>query len=316
VQLFKRLVSWSDAVAENFAPRALRGLGLNYEELAREKPDLVMVSSCIMGQTGPHRDYPGFGGQGSALAGYNFLTGWPDREPVGPYGTITDSLSPRFTATALAAGLLYRWRTGKGVHLDLSQVECAIYTLAPWVLDYDVNGHSGLRMGNRSDRYVPHGVFPSLGEDRWIAIACTDDHMWSRLAEALGIATAQWNGLDGRLRDVEEIEERIGAYTRQRSSEDVAGTLQDLGVEAVPVADLLDATKDLSLLHRGHFVDLEHPCMGPSTYERNGFRMADSPSGYDRPSPLLGQHTKDVLLEVLGLNEAAFGRLCDDGALD
>ena len=76
------------------------------------KPDLVMVSACLNGQTGPHHDYPGFGGQGSALAGYNSLTGWPDREPVGPDGTITDSLAPRFVATALAAALLYRRRTG------------------------------------------------------------------------------------------------------------------------------------------------------------------------------------------------------------
>ena len=95
-----------------------------------------MVSACLNGQTGPHRDYPGFGGQGSALAGYNFLTGWPDREPVGPHGTITDSLAPRFVATALAAGLLYRRRTGRGVHLDVSQVEAAIYSLSPWLLEY------------------------------------------------------------------------------------------------------------------------------------------------------------------------------------
>ena len=221
VRLFKRLVSWADAVAENFAPTALRRLGLSYDELAVEKPDLVMVSSCIMGQTGPHRNYPGFGGQGSALAGYNFLTGWPDREPVGPFGTITDSLSPRFTATALAAGLLYRWRTGNGVHLDLSQVECAIYTLAPWVLDYDVNGRTTQRMGNRSERYAPHGVFPTLGEDRWVAIACTDDDMWSRLADALGIGAEGWDHVEGRLADVEEIEECLAAYTRGLTADEV-----------------------------------------------------------------------------------------------
>lgn len=316
VRLFKRLVSWSDAVAENFAPRALRSLGLSYDDLVAEKPDLVMVSSCIMGQTGPHRDYPGFGGQGSALAGYNFLTGWPDREPVGPYGTITDSLSPRFAATALAAGLLYRWRTGKGVHLDLSQVECATYTLAPWLLDYDVNGHTGQRMGNRSERFVPHGVFPTLGEDRWIAIVCTDDEMWRRFADVLGIAAEKWNGVDGRRKDVEEIEECVASYTREWTAEEVAMRLQARGVEAVPVADLMDARTDASLLHRGHFVDLEHPCMGRSTYERNGIRLGDAPSGYDSPSPLLGQHTRDVLSGVLGLTEARIDQLSSEGALD
>ncbi len=114
VALAKRLVHWADAVAENFAPRAMRSFGLDYAAMSVEKPDLVMVSSCLQGQTGPHKDYPGFGGQGSALGGYNLLTGWPDREPVGPYGTITDSLAPRFVASALTAGLLYRRRTGQG----------------------------------------------------------------------------------------------------------------------------------------------------------------------------------------------------------
>src|SRR5256885_4669383 len=123
VALARRLVAWSDAVAENFAPKAMRGFGLDYDSLVTDKPDLVMVSACLNGQTGPHRDYPGFGGQGAALSGYNALTGWPDREPVGPFGTITDSLSPRFVATALAAGLLYRRRTGRGIYLDVSQVE-------------------------------------------------------------------------------------------------------------------------------------------------------------------------------------------------
>jgi crotonobetainyl-CoA:carnitine CoA-transferase CaiB-like acyl-CoA transferase len=126
VDLVRRLVGWADGVAENFAPRAMRGFGLDYDRLTQDKPDLVMISACLNGQTGPHKDYPGFGGQGSALSGFNALTGWPDREPVGPHGTITDSLAPRFVAAALAAGLLYRRRTGRGVYLDLSQVEAAI----------------------------------------------------------------------------------------------------------------------------------------------------------------------------------------------
>src|SRR5579863_2657285 len=187
VGLAKRLVQWTDAVAENYAPRAMRSFGLDYASIVVEKPDLVMVSSCLQGQTGPHKDYPGFGGQGSALGGYNLLTGWPDREPVGPYGTITDSLAPRFVASALAAGLLYRRRTGKGVHLDVSQVEAAVYSLTPWVLDFDVNGHVGSRQGNRSERAVPHGAFPCAGEDRWVAVAAWDDGDWARLARAIGL---------------------------------------------------------------------------------------------------------------------------------
>jgi benzylsuccinate CoA-transferase BbsF subunit len=155
-----------------------------------------------------------------------------------------------------------------------------------------------------------------LGEERWIAIACTDDEMWKRLADALGIAIRKWDHLDGRLRDVDEIEECVAMHTRERTAEAVAQTLQGRGVEAVPVADLVDARTDASLVRRGHFVELEHPCMGPSTYERNGFRMTDAASGYNSPSPLLGEDTNAVLSGVLGLAEAEIERLRRDGALD
>src|SRR5436190_7107183 len=167
VDIAKRIVGdWAAAVVENFAPRAMRGFGLDYETLAAIKPDLVMMSSCLQGQTGPHRHYPGFGGQGAALSGFNWLTGWPDREPLGPYGTITDSLAPRFVASALAAGLLYRRRTGRGVYLDIAQVEAGSYSLGPWLLDYEHDGTIGSRTGNRSPRAVPHRAVPVPGHDR------------------------------------------------------------------------------------------------------------------------------------------------------
>jgi crotonobetainyl-CoA:carnitine CoA-transferase CaiB-like acyl-CoA transferase len=319
VALAKRLVQWADAVAENFAPRAMRSFGLDYASMVTEKPDLVMVSSCLQGQTGPHKDYPGFGGQGSALGGYNLLTGWPDREPVGPYGTITDSLAPRFVASALSAGLLYRRRTGRGVHLDVAQVEAAVYSLSPWVLDYDVNGHVGSRQGNRSDRAVPHGAFACAGEDRWVAVAVWDDAQWVRLAQAIGVddATARRLGsFEDRRHSIDEVEGLVTAWTRTRSPEDVATTLQGVGIEAVPVADLGDASADPQLHHRHHFVTLEHPCMGECGYEHNGFRLSDAPAGFTRSSPTLGEHNEYVLGEVLGLSAAEQARLLDDGVLE
>jgi len=319
VALAKRLVHWADAVAENFAPRAMRGFGLNYEAMAVEKPDLVMVSSCLQGQTGPHKDYPGFGGQGSALGGYNLLTGWPDREPVGPYGTITDSLAPRFSACALAAGLLYRRRTGRGVHLDVSQVEAAVYSLTPWILDYDVNGRTGARQGNRSERAVPHGAFACRGDDRWVAIAAWDDGQWARLARAMGLddaTTARFATFEARRAAVDDVEGAVSAWTAGRDAGEVAEQLQALGIEAVPVADLGDASADPQLHHRGHFVTLEHPCMGTCGYERNGFRLSDAPAGYSHSSPTLGEHNDVVLGEILGLDAAERRRLADEGVLE
>lgn len=297
VELARRLVvEWADAVCENFAPRAMRGFGLDYESLVTDQPDLVMLSACLNGQTGPHRNYPGFGSQGSALAGFTFLTGWPDREPVGPHGTITDSLAPRFAATALAAALLYRRRTGRGVHLDVSQVEAAIFSLSPWLLEYQATGVIRSRDGNASDRAVRHEVLACAPEgdidDRWVAVAAWTDEEAARAAEILG------------------------DDTEDRSALEVAETLQAAGIEGVPVQDFGDLHDDPQLAHRGHFVRLTHPFMGDGCYERNGFRLSDAAAGYDRAGPTLGQDQSWVLGELLGLDPEEQAALAADGAFD
>jgi benzylsuccinate CoA-transferase BbsF subunit len=301
VALVKRLVAeWADAVAENFAPRAMRGFGLDYDTLARDTPDLVMVSACLNGQTGPHKDYPGFGGQGAALSGYNALTGWPDREPVGPFGTITDSLAPRFVATALAAGLHYRRRTGRGVYLDVSQVETAIWSLAPWLLDYELDGVIRLRDGNNNPDARLHGVFPCAAEgdigDRWIAIACWNDEALASLHAVAG--------------------PDIATFTSTRTRADLAAQLQALGIEAVPVYDFGDLHDDAQLAARGHFEPHTHPFLGDSLYERNGFRLEQCPSGYESAGPTMGQDNDWVLSEVLGLGETEIRTLHDVGAVE
>jgi crotonobetainyl-CoA:carnitine CoA-transferase CaiB-like acyl-CoA transferase len=317
VEIARRVIGeWADAVVENFAPRAMRGFGLDYDTLAAIKPDLVMMSSCLQGQTGPHRDYPGFGGQGSALSGFNWLTGWPDREPVGPYATITDSLAPRFVASALAAGLLYRRRTGRGVYLDLAQVEAGSYSLSPWLLAYEVDGVVGARMGNRSPRAVPHGAFACRGDDRWVAIACWTDGEWARLSGIIGLDDPSLGTLAARLERVDDVEAAVEAWTTTRTRDEVAHLLQAAGIEAVPVQDFGDIHEDPQVARREHFVSLTHPYMGDGLYEHNGFRLSDAPGGYDRSGPTLGQDNDWVLGEVLGLSTDEQEKLRADGALD
>lgn len=316
-QVAVRLMHWADAVLENFAPRAMKSYGLDYPSVAAEKPDLVMLSTCLNGQTGPHRDYPGFGGQGAALSGFNFLTGLPDREPIGPFGTITDSLAPRFGASALAAALLYRRRTGRGLHIDLSQVETGVYSLSPWLLEYSVTGHCRTRAGNRHDRAAPHGVFPCDGDDRWIAIACWSDHDWLHLATILGLDATRFPDMDCRLGAQDELENAIAEITRSRRAEELAKQLQYAGVEAVPVADFADLLeRDPQLAHRQHFIRLQRKVTGESIYERNGFRLSAAESGFTRASPLLGEHTDDILTGILGYDEAGVNHLRKNGAID
>lgn len=302
-ELAAQLALCADVVTENFAPRTMPKLGLDYASLVESRRDLIMVSSCLSGQTGPHKDFPGFGGQGSALSGYTYLTGWPDRVPLGPAQAITDSISPRFVAVLIAAMVDRRERTGLGGYADLSQVETAAWTLSPWLAADRLLGTDLTRWGNRdsTQKAVPHGVFPCLGHDRWIAVAVRDDAQWERLAEILGDSPQTWATLEGRLKDIDAVEAAVATWTSSRDPVQIAGILQSRGVEAVPVADGVDSIADPQLHARGHYQVENHSNLGERFYERTGFRVEGVVDGYVRPSPRLGEHTSEVLGEYLGL---------------
>jgi benzylsuccinate CoA-transferase BbsF subunit len=309
VALVKRLALWADVVAENFSPGVVAKWGLDYESLRVEKPDLIMLSGCLFGQTGPQRKYPGFGGQGSAISGFNHLTGWPDREAHGPHATITDSLSPRYVAAALAAALLQRKRTGRGQYIDVSQIETAVYSLSELVVRYSANGEGDERRGNRDEWVAPHGVYPCRPDadgERWIAIACHTDDDWQRLVAVLG--SPAWATRDeletaeGRLRHQDGIDREIASWTAEREAYVQMQELQGAGVEAGVVQSFADLARDPQLAARDHFVPLGHEYLDELAFERSAIRLAEHPGALRRPGPKLGEHNDEVLGEILGLS--------------
>ena len=320
VDLARRLiVEWADVLAENYAPKAMKKWGLDYESLVKLKPDLIMVSTCLMGQTGPNKDYPGFGGQGSAISGFNFLTGWPDREATGQHGTITDSLAPRFVAAAVLAALLRKQKTGEGTYIDVAQVETAAYSLSGWMLEYFANGEVVQRDGNRSRVAAPHGAFPCRGEDRWCTIACHDDEDWQRLTRAMGSPAwaldPRFATLDDRKACEDELESLISSWTRERTAEEIMSAVQSAGVEAGVVETSRDLNADPQLAERGHFVPVQHEVLGPHTCERLGYALSVTPGTIERQGPLLGEDSEHVYRDILGLSEDVLTTLRGDGVL-
>lgn len=325
IALVRRLIEeWADVVAENFAPGVMERWGLDYERLREARPDLVMVSGCLFGQTGPQRDYPGFGGQGAAIAGFNHMTGWPDAEALGPYGTITDSLSPRFVATALMAALLHLRRTGEGQYLDVSQIETGVYSLAEMVVRYSAAGESMSRAGNRSAHAAPHGIYPCRdregaegGREAWIAIAARDETEWERLVACMGspawAGEARFQGLERRVENADELDAQMAAWTAQRDAEALMGELQAAGVEAGVVRDFAGLQDDPQLRSRGHFVALDHGTLGPLAFERSGARLSATPGRISRPGPHLGEHSQAILSGILGLSDAEIQTLVEAG---
>jgi benzylsuccinate CoA-transferase BbsF subunit len=319
VELVLRLVDWADVVSENFSPRAMAKWGLDYETLRRRKPELVMVSSCLFGQTGPQRMYPGFGGQGSALAGFNHMTGFPDREAVGPYGTITDSLSPRYVALLIAAALRHRRRTGQGQYIDVSQIETGVYSLSEMMVRFSARGEVMDRAGNQDERAAPHGVYPCRGEDRWIAIAVFSDPEWRLLRRQIGnppfSQDPRFEALAGRLEHRAELDEYLARATRDHDAFELAERLQKAGLGAGPVQGVPDLLADPQLAHRGHFRTLRHQPLGELAFETSGFRLSDSPPVLATPGPNLGEHNDEVLRDFLGLSEDEVKRLAERGVL-
>ncbi len=320
-QIARRLVAWADVVAENFAPRAMAKWGLDYASLAPSRPHLIMISTCLNGQTGPDRNYPGFGGQGSALAGFNPLTGWPDREPLGPYGTITDSLSPRFVALLVASALLRRRRTGLGQYIDLSQVEAGVVCLTENILTYAATGEVLGRMGNRSRYAVPHGAFRCAAQDgdddRWVVIAVHDDEDWRRFRRAIGdppwAADTRFDTAAGRQAAVDALEEHLSSWTRARRAEEVMALLQAAGVEAGVAENFEDLGRDPQLAHRRHFREVVHPVIGKHLCETNGIRFSAAREEIRIPAPCLGQHNDFVYRELLGMSAEEYAELQEEG---
>jgi crotonobetainyl-CoA:carnitine CoA-transferase CaiB-like acyl-CoA transferase len=317
--LARRLVAWADVVVENFAPGVMAKFGLDAASVRAERPELVVVSSCLFGQTGPQKGYPGFGGQGAAIAGFNHLTGWPDREAIGPYGTITDTLSPRYVALLVVAALLERGRSGRGQSLDVSQIETGVYSLSESIARASATGEVAGRLGNHDEEAAPHAIYPCRGEDRWIAIAVLDDREWGALVSAMGApdwaSDARYDVADGRLRHQHDLDRRLGEWTSGRDAFELMEELQSAGVRAGVVQTLGDLLSDPQLAHRGHFRRLVHPVLGELAYEHSGFRLSSSPPHLERPGPLLGEHNEAVLQGVLGLDDEELRRLVASGAV-
>ncbi|HEV2170177.1 MAG TPA: CoA transferase [Candidatus Binatus sp.] len=313
------LVRWADVVTDSFSPKAMRAWGFDYESLRKVNPGLIMLSSCLMGQTGPLAKIAGFGNMAAAIVGFHNLTGWPDRPPAGVYGAYTDYVSPRFSAMAILAALDHRRRTGQGQYIDQSQAECSIHFLGPAILDYTVNGRIDGRVGNTDPMLAPHGVYPAAGDDNWVAIACRNDDDWQNLSAAIEnealARDSRYASAAGRREHSEAIDLAVAEWTRSFERTSIESRLQSRGVPAHSVQNSSDAYLDRQLAHRGHFVALDHPTLGKFTVEGPRAKLSRTPAAARRAAPSLGQDNQYVLETILGYDEARNSELVASGAL-
>jgi crotonobetainyl-CoA:carnitine CoA-transferase CaiB-like acyl-CoA transferase len=317
-QLVLRLVQeWANVVSESFTPGTMAKWGLDYSALQRLRPELIMLSTCMQGQTGPHAHYAGFGNTLAALSGFYQVTGYPDSGPMPMYGAYTDFVACRFAGIALLAALEHRRRTGAGQHIDLSQYEASLHLLTPTLLDYAANEHLAQRRGNQCSHAAPHGIYRCKGIDRWCAIAVTNEDEWQAFCQVLGnpgwACAPNFATFTARLQHRTALDRHIEAWTQRLPSFTVMELLQTAGVPAGVVQNATDLHRDPQLQHRGFFVETDHPRMGLVRYDGHQFLLSESPGALWSPAPLLGQHTDEVLRDILRLPATTIAELRRDG---
>jgi crotonobetainyl-CoA:carnitine CoA-transferase CaiB-like acyl-CoA transferase len=313
------LVRWADVVCEAFSPKAMRAWGFDYESLRQVKPDLIMMSTCLMGQSGPLSRFAGFGNLAAALCGFYNLVGWPDRAPSGPFSAYTDYIAPRFGAAALMAALIHKKLTGEGQYIDQAQAESALHFLALPIVDFSANGRSYQPVANRDLYHAPHGVYAAAGNDRWIAIACRTEEQWEALCQVMNApqltADPHFATFAARQANQGQLDGLINDWARSREADEIERSLQWHGVPAHVVQSAADMFQDPQLHHRKHFVEVPHRELGKTWVENSRFTLSRTPARIERGAPTLGEHNQYVLEQILGYDSQRIAGLVADGAL-
>ena len=324
-RILEQLIEVSDVVSENFAKGVLERWGFGYERMRAIKPDIIYVSNCGFGHTGPYSDFKTWGPIVQAVSGLTFTSGLPDREPAGWGYSYMDHTGAYFMAMAILLALVHRQRTGEGQWVDLACTESALSLHGPALLDWTVNGRPTRRQGqphanrNQWPPMAPHGIYPCAGDDDWVAIACRDDADWAGFADSVGetwCADARFRDLEARLAAQDALDDHVGAWTAVRGKFHVEELLRDAGV---PVSAVMKPEEridqDASTADFGLWPTVHHTEMGDVRVDGHPVHFSDTDWRITRGGPCLGEHNEEVLTRLLGLGPEEVARLGEEGVL-
>jgi crotonobetainyl-CoA:carnitine CoA-transferase CaiB-like acyl-CoA transferase len=317
LELGYRLMEWADIVIENMRPGVVARLGFGYDVLRQRNPDLIMLSTSNLGQTGPHATHPGFGSQLSSLSGFCHLIGEPEGPPHMLYGPYIDFIAVAYGGVAVLAALDRRRRTGEGAYIDLSQYECGLQFIGSALLEYSSNGAVADRAGNRDRVAVPHGAYPCQ-EGEWCVISCWDDDEWERFCRAANqtswLADARFRTAADRKKHEEALNRLIGAWTSDQQADRLMSDLQASGVHAARVNTMRDLFSDPQIAFRRIWQQQEHPEIGWHHYRMVSYQLSETPGSVRGPAPCLGEHNEEAFLRWVGIPEEEYREFQEQGA--
>ena len=325
VELLRELIAVSDVVTENFSAGVLERLGFSYEAMREIRPDIIYVSNCGFGHSGPYRDFKTWGPIVQALSGLTFSSGLPEQPPAGWGYSYMDHTGGYYMAIAVMMAIHHRNVTGEGQWVDLACTEAGACLNGPAILDYTVNNHPLRREGspnsnrNQFPQMAPHGVYESAGEDEWIAIACRGDDDWSAIVETVDEPWAReqrFADLDGRLAHEDELDALLGAWTASRDKFAAAESLQARDVPAAAVQrphERID--HDPNTAAWGLWPTVQHSAMGAVRVDGMPVHLSETDWSMEHGAPCLGEHNERVIGGLLGRSAEDLERLRAAGVI-
>ncbi|HLM18171.1 MAG TPA: CoA transferase, partial [Acidimicrobiia bacterium] len=322
VAILHELAAKTDLVVENNSTGTMDKLGIGFDALQAVNPDLVMVSSQLMGSHGAWSWWRGYGPSTQPPGGLVHLWNYADTEaPAGSTSIYPDHVAGCLGAVASLAALVGRSRgVTRGVHVEVAQVETVVGMLGDLIAAEGVTAGSVVPLGNRSEVGAPWGLYRCAGEEQWVAITCRDDRDWQGLVTAMGNPAWASDGalatVDGRRTRADELDEHIGAWTATRTKDDVAAACQREGVPAAPMLTGAEQVSDPQFEARGFAVKIDQPGVGPLWLDGGAFRGEHMIGPDVHQAPELGEHTRTIARDLLGRDDEEIDRLLAAGILE
>jgi crotonobetainyl-CoA:carnitine CoA-transferase CaiB-like acyl-CoA transferase len=307
-ELLKRMCADADILVENFQPGTMEKWGIGWDVLHAINPRLIMVRISGYGQTGPYSGRPGFGRIGNAFGGLSYLAGYPDRPPVTPgSATIPDYLSGIYGAMGAMLAMEARRKTGRGQVVDIGLYEPVFRILDELAPAFQHKGYVRERMGPGTVNVVPHSHYPTK-DNRWIAIACTSDKIFARLAAAMGAPELCDDGKWGTIREREaaraEVDAYVGAWTSSLTRDELLQTCEEAQVPCGPVYAIDEIFEDPHYKARGNILTMQDPRVGELAIPNLVPRLSETPGEVKWLGPAMGEHNGEIYRDWLRLSDA------------
>jgi crotonobetainyl-CoA:carnitine CoA-transferase CaiB-like acyl-CoA transferase len=318
--IFKRLVKISDVVIENFSPRVMENWGLNYEQLKKINPRIVMVSISGLGHTGPLKNYSMYVPGMEGMSGLTYTTGYPDQPPLLSGNAYGDWVTGANAAMALITALFHQKTTGEGQYVDVSGREATICHVGDLIMDYTINQQNRTRTGNQHPRFAPHGCYRCKGEDEWIAIAVENGEQWRRFLKVIAnpeLKNKRFSSMQARLENLTELDRIIEEWTLSKDKFDLMKILQKSRIPAGALLNMKEINLNPHLKTRGFFKVIDHgkaigqrpiPNQLPAKFQ--GFEECSL-----KRAPHFSEDTEYILSSLLKMTEEDIRKLENDNII-